>query len=110
MAGALRGEAKLDFLVAMDGDDRRARSVAISEVGRQPRERCDRHPDGDCVIVMQIARMAKSGLAGDVISRLNFADAAYWTGRVNNKGGPDPLSSCSGLRLRSERGSTAAHD
>jgi len=30
-------------------------------------------------VVLQTARMAQSGHAGDVISRSNFADAAYWT-------------------------------
>lgn len=30
-------------------------------------------------VVLQTARMAQTGYAGDVISRSNFADAAYWT-------------------------------
>jgi len=35
--------------------------------------------DIELEVVLQTARMAKAGHAGDVISRSNFADAAYWT-------------------------------
>jgi len=44
-----------------------------------PQNRASGAIDIQMEVLLQTARMAQAGHAGDVISRSNFADAAYWT-------------------------------